>query len=115
MPELPTPRVKRNLRSIYKGTAGKLFFLRLGCLFLSLIPFVGLPNAICIMQRYKCNNTEIVGMPLEFNGRPGELLGKLIVWGFLSIVTVGIYGLFVLPVRYQEWITAHTVFGPVVL
>lgn len=115
MPELPTQRVKRSLRSTYKGTAGKYFFLRLGCLFLSLIPFIGLPNAVCILQRYKCNNTEIVGMPLEFNGKAGELLGRMFVWGFFTVITIGIYGLFLLPIRYQEWVTSHTVFGPIMM
>lgn len=107
MADLPTQqRAKRNLRSTFKATAGQYFFLRLGCLFLSIIPFVGLPNALCILLRYKCKNTEIVGMPLEFNGRAGELLGRMFVWGFFTVITAGIYGLVVLPVRYKQWVTS---------
>ncbi|NLL56470.1 MAG: DUF898 domain-containing protein [Clostridiales bacterium] len=115
MADKPTQRVKRSLRSTYNGTAGSYFLLRLGCLFLSLIPFIGLPNAICILERYKCRNTEIVGMPLEFNGKAGDLLGRMFVWGFFTVITIGIYGLFVLPIRYQQWKTSHTVFGPIIM
>lgn len=114
MPDRPQ-RAKRSLRSNFKGAPGEYFFLRLGCLFLAIIPFIGLPNSICILQRYICRNTELVGMPLEFNGKAGDLLKKMFVWGFFSVITLGIYALVLLPVRYREWITAHTVFGPIVV
>lgn len=108
-------RKKRSLKSRFTATAGKYFFLRLGVAILAIIPIVGLPNSICIMERYKCRNTQIVGMPLEFNGKAGDLLKNMIVWGFFTIITIGIYGLVLLPVRFQQWKTAHTVFGPVVM
>ena len=111
---LPAQRRKRSLRSSFTATCGKYFFLKIGLALLSIIPFC-LPVAVCIHERYKCSHTEIVGMPLEFTGKAGELLGKMIVWGLLSIVTIGIYALVVLPVRYEQWKTAHTVFGPVVM
>lgn len=115
MVQQQTQRKKRNLKSRYTATAGKFFFLRIGLFFLSLIPFFGLPNAVCIYQRYKCRNTTIVGMPLEFVGRAGNLLKNIIIWGILSVITIGIYFVFLLPIRFQQWKTANTVFGPIVM
>lgn len=111
---LPVQRRKRSLRSSFNATCGRYFFLKLGLALLSIIPFC-MPVAICIHERYKCSHTEIVGMKLEFTGRAGELLGKMIVWGLLSIITIGIYAMIVLPVRFEQWKVAHTVFGPVVM
>lgn len=108
-------RKKRNLKSRFSGTAGKYFFLKVGVFFLAFIPFVGLPNSICILQRYKCRNTQIVGMPLEFVGKAGNLLKNIIIWGFFTVITIGIYGLVLAPLRCQQWKTANTVFGPVVM
>ncbi len=104
---------KRNLQSQFTGTPGKLFFLRLGLLLLSVIPFVGLPNAMCIYQRWMCKHTTIVGMPLHFEGKAGPLLKEMLKWFFFSIITVGVYALFLLPVRVEQWRVANTVFGPV--
>lgn len=108
-------RKKRSLKSRYSGTAGKFFFLKLGCVLLSIIPLIGLPNAICILERYHCKNTTIVGMPLEFNGKSGDLLKNMIKWVFFTIITIGIYGVFLMPIRFKQWKTAHTVFGPIVI
>lgn len=115
MEQQPQQRKKRSLKSVFTATAGRYFFLRLGVSLLAIIPIIGLPNAICIMERYHCKNTQIVGIPLEFTGKSGNLLGQLIKWFFFSIITLGIYGVFLLPIRYKQWITSHTVFGPIVM
>lgn len=113
--QLQATRRRRSLRSCFSGTAGKYFFLRLGLGLLSIIPIIGLPNAICIWERYRCRNTQIVGMPLQFTGRAGELLKKIIVWCFFTIITIGIYGLILAPVRFEQWKAEHTIFGPVTM
>ncbi len=105
----------RDLRSRFNGTCGKYFFLKFGLSLLAIIPIIGLPNAICIHQRYICRHTQIVGMPLEFKGTSGKLLLQMIKWIFFSIITIGLYGMIVMPVRFQQWKTANTVFGPVTM
>lgn len=115
VPQQRAQRKKRSLKSRFKATAGKYFFLKLGVALLSIIPIFGFPNAVCIFERYKCRNTEIVGMPLEFVGKAGNLLKNLIVWGFFTVITIGIYGLFMAPLRFQQWKTANTVFGPIMM
>ncbi len=107
------PIHSRNLQSQFVGSPAKMFWMRLGLILLSLIPFVGLPNAICIYKRWVCKNTYVVGVPMQFEGKAGELLLNIIKWGFFSIITIGIYALCLLPYRYKQWETANTIFGPV--
>jgi uncharacterized membrane protein YjgN (DUF898 family) len=106
-------RENRSCESVYFGRPGKYFGLMICMFLLSIVPIFGLPNAICITERWNCAHTRIVGMPLQFEGKAMELLGKMIVWLFFTIITVGIYGLVMLPVRYKQWIAKNTVFGPV--
>lgn len=107
-------RTKQNVESKFTGTAGKHFGMILGTTLLSIIPFVGLPNAICIRERWYARHTQIVGMRLKFEGKAGKLLGRFFVWGFFSVITVGVYALFLLPIRYKQWIVSNTTFEPVV-
>lgn len=104
---------KRNLQSRFTGTAGKYFFLRLGLMFLCVIPFIGWANAMCIHERWKCKHTAIVGVPLQFEGKAGPLLKELFKWFFFSIITLGVYTVFLLPIRVEQWRVANTVFGSV--
>ncbi len=106
-------RSRQNVSSFYDGTAGRHFFMMLGTALLSIIPFVGLPNALCIQNRWNCRHTQIVGMRLRFEGRAGNLLGRLFVWGFFSVITLGIYALVLAPVRYKQWVAEHTIFEAV--
>ena len=105
-----TPR--RNLRSSYNGSVGAHFFMILGTSLISIIPFV-LPAALCYRIRWNIKHTTVTGVPLVFEGKAGQLFGKLIKWGILSILTLTLYGMIVAPVRYKEWVAANTVFGPI--
>ncbi|MFW5780907.1 MAG: hypothetical protein ACOCWI_05595, partial [Bacillota bacterium] len=80
------------------------------CFLLSLT-VIGLPFAVCMKQRWIINNTKIVGMPLMFEGKGINLMGKMIVWGFFTIITLSLYS-FVIPCRFQQWKAANTVFAP---
>ena len=104
---------KRSLESKFTGTPGKFFFMRLGVMLLAIIPIIGLPNAVCIYQRWICKHTTIVGVPLQFVGKAGPLLKELIKWFFFSIITLGVYAVFLLPIRIEQWRTSNTIFGPV--
>ena len=95
--------------SEFKGTG--LEFL--GYFFLSffacLIPVVGVVLSTHIIIKWVINNTVIDSHQLKFTGDFGGLFVKHLIWGLLSMVTCGIYGLFV-PVKYIEWETEHTVY-----
>lgn len=49
----------------------------------------------------------IDGKKLVFEGKAASLFGQWVKWMLLSIVTCGIYALFV-PVKKMEWITKNT-------
>ena len=44
---------------------------------------------------------------LVFDGKGIQLFGKYIAWGFLTIITLGIYGLW-LPIKMEKWKLKHT-------
>ena len=44
---------------------------------------------------------------MKFDGTGAQLFGSYIKWFLLSIVTFGIYTLW-LPIKMQQWITKHT-------
>lgn len=114
MEPMGTRRKRRNLRSVFSGTPGKYFFMRLGTSLLCLTVLFIAP-ALCYRQRWLCRRTSITGVPLEFNGTGGDLFKNLIKWGFFSLITLGIYGVFFAPLRYKQWVAAHTCFGPIVI
>ncbi len=64
------------------------------------------PAMWCYRLRWVYSNTVIGGYRLKFTGKGGQLFGKYIVWLLLSIVTLGVYALFV-PIKYKKWETKH--------
>jgi uncharacterized membrane protein YjgN (DUF898 family) len=69
------------------------------------------PFALVLKQRWKAKHTYIYGRRLIFLGTGLGLFGLWIKWFFLIIVTLGIYGFWVVP-RVQKWITVNTDFDP---
>lgn len=74
----------------------------------SAVPIVGLAWGKIIMLNWEINHTVIDSRRLVFTGKVGNLFGKYFLWGFLSIITFGIFGLFV-PVKYMRWETERTI------
>ena len=77
---------------------GFLFCITLGIAF---------PWLECWRYRWEIDNKYIDGSKLYFDGTGAQLFGKYIIWWLLSIITFGIYALFV-PVKIKKWITSHT-------
>lgn len=65
------------------------------------------PWAICMLHSWKARNTLFQGRPLKFTGTGVDLIGKWIVWWFLTIITLGLYSFIWYP-RYVKWVTEHT-------
>ena len=65
------------------------------------------PWLACWSQRWHADHTYINGKQLSFNGTGGELFVKYIVWFLLTIITLGIYSLW-LYINMQKWIVSHT-------
>lgn len=68
---------------------------------------IGLPWAICYVERWNIEHSKIDGRQIIFCGKGSALLCKCLVWAGLIIVTLGIY-LFVLPISYRKWIVSNT-------
>jgi uncharacterized membrane protein YjgN (DUF898 family) len=87
-------------------------FLGTGILAYLLIIFtigIGFPWAICMIMRWQRYHTLVGGRRLRFVGTGGDLFVKYIVWVLLTMVTLGIYSLWVTPAM-QRWLTENTEF-----
>jgi uncharacterized membrane protein YjgN (DUF898 family) len=68
---------------------------------------IGLPWAVCIRQSWYANHTKIDGRQLVFDGTAIELFGQYIKWFLLTIVTLGIYSLW-LNIKMHAWVVSKT-------
>ena len=78
----------------------------LGALITGITLGIGLSWAQCMIYNYEYSHTVYNGKRLKFEGTGGDLFVNRFKWIFFSIITFGIY-LFIMPVRKQQWITAH--------
>lgn len=76
--------------------------------FLNLFSF-GLLAPFCetLLYSWRINHTTYDTIDMEFDGKGFQLLGNYIKWTFLTIITLGIYGLWV-PIRKIQWEVKHT-------
>ncbi|MHB9296734.1 hypothetical protein PilKf_02509 [Pillotina sp. SPG140] len=97
--------------SVFDGSVLGNFGTNLVATLLAFITLgIGLPWAVAYRQRWLASHTVIEGKRLRFDGTGGQLFGNYIIWFLLSIITLGIYGLFFMPVRIQQWVSKHTLF-----
>lgn len=88
----------------YVGTALLGFFITvctLGIMY---------PYALVLRQRWHAKHTYINGRQLRFRGLATDLFLQWVKWLLLSIITVGIYLLWVQP-RLTRWVVEHTDFA----
>lgn len=93
-----------------KFTGGLLGLIGISILQYLMILFtcgIATPWAICLRERWYVKHTVIDGHKLTFNGTGGQLFGRYILWCFLSVVTFGIFALWV-PIKMKAWVTKHT-------
>ena len=93
-----------------KFTGGLLGWIGINILSALLTIFtigIGGPAATCMKERWIASHTYIDGEQLVFDGTGTQLWGKVIVWIFLIIITLGFF-LFWLPLKSKAWIASHT-------
>ncbi|MFA6852099.1 MAG: DUF898 family protein [Bacilli bacterium] len=94
--------------SKFTGHAFGLLGINILCVLLILITLtLGLPAAIAMKQRWETKNTIIDNNQLEFLGQGINLFGQYIKWLLLSIITIGIYSLWI-PLKFENWIVSNT-------
>ena len=73
----------------------------LGILLSVITLLIGVPWAVCMIERWKAKHTVIEGRRIAFDGTGGQLFGNYIKWFLLTIITLGIYGLW-LGIKIDE-------------
>lgn len=93
-----------------KFTGGLLGLIGISILSMIIILFtlgLGLPWAVCLKERWLAEHTFIDNQQLKFDGNGGQLFANYIKWFFLTIITLGIYGLW-LNIKIKQWVVMHT-------
>lgn len=67
------------------------------------------PFAVVLRLRWRNKHTYINGRRLIFLGSAWGLFGNWLKWWFFTVITLGIYGLWVIP-RMTKWIVENTDF-----
>lgn len=98
----------RILGSSWTGNAVVLDLLYIGTFILWVIT-LGIMKPVIISWRksYVQKHMFIDGHNVRFDGDGGQMIGNFILWNLLSIITLGIYALFV-KVRIAKWVNKHT-------
>ena len=78
----------------------------------AVLSLIGLAWAAIRFIKWDTKHTVISGNSIKFNGNAFQLLGNCIKWTFLTIITVGIYGLW-LPIKVRQWKVKHMELQPV--
>ncbi len=76
--------------------------------FVTLVPVVGFAWADIMRNRWFTEHTVIDSRRLVFTGTVGKFFLKYLLWGFLTAITFGIFGLFV-PVKAMRLVAEHTI------
>lgn len=73
----------------------------------AIIAAIGICWAEIKFIKWETKHTVISGNKLKFNGTALQLFGNYIKWTFLTVITIGIYGLW-LPIKVRKWRVKHT-------
>ena len=94
--------------SFFNGKLIQLIGINILCNFLNLIS-LGLlyPFTICLRLRWLCKHSVINKKKLIFKGKGTSLFFNYFIWSFLTIITFGIYGLF-LGYKMIKWETKNS-------
>lgn len=95
--------------SKYDGNGFVRYILNIGLWILVCITFsLAYPFKVCVLNRYDKKHSIIDGYRLKFTGTAMQYFGKHILWTFLSIITIGIYYIFV-SLKKEAWVRKHTI------
>ncbi len=83
----------------------------LGFVVIGVCAMVGFCWACIIYVKWDSKHTVISGQRLKFTANTFNLVCNIIKWTFLTVITVGIYGLW-MPIKVRKWQIAHTVSEP---
>lgn len=73
-----------------------------------IVPFVGFAWSIIIRTKWEMCHTVTDSRRLIFVGTVGSLFLKYLLWGFLTVITFGIFSFFI-PVKQMRWEAENTI------
>ena len=89
------------------GLLGLIGISFLAGLLASITLGIGTPWAVCMVMNWYAKHITIDGKKVTFDGNGGQLFGQYIKWLLLTIITCGIYGLW-LSIKMVGWVVSHT-------
>lgn len=99
------------VRSSFSGGLLGLFVINFVTSFLSTLTLgIAYPWLYVWQSNWFAKHTTYNGRKLLFVGKGGQLFGLILKWFLLTIITLGIYGLFI-PVKLLKWKTENTHFA----
>lgn len=104
--EPEAPRKASEISYFDGNTWEYLGLLALGALITIATLGIGLAWAQCLFWRYRAKHTVVCGRRLTFDGTGLQLFENYLIWGVLTILTLGIYGLWV-PFKVRAWYCGH--------
>lgn len=102
-------QIKKEIRtdSYFDGSLIELIGWKLLSFLITIISFgIAAPWGACMIYSYQINHTVYNGKRLKFEGTGGDLFVNIFKWVLLSIITLGIYTLFI-PVRKTKWVISN--------
>ena len=101
--------IKKEIRtdSYFDGSLIELIGWKLLSFLITIISFgIAAPWGACMIYSYQINHTVYNGKRLKFEGTGGDLFVNIFKWALLSIITLGIYTLFI-PIRKTKWVISN--------
>lgn len=74
---------------------------------------IATPWLLVWFYKWEVSHTVVEGQRMEFTGSGTSLVMNWFKWLLLTIITFGIYGLFI-PVRVRQWRATHTTFKRII-
>ncbi len=98
--------------SVFTGRMLANYFIGLATILVSLITLgLAYPAMVCWKLKWKASHTYLNGRQLAFDGNAMQLMGKYVLWMFLSLITFGLYYIFSAELKLTEWEIKHTHFS----
>lgn len=102
-------QIKKKIRtdSYFDGGLLELIGWKLLSFLITVITFgIAAPWGACMIYSYQINHTVYNGKRLKFEGTGGDLFVNIFKWVLLSIITFGIYILFI-PINKTKWVISN--------
>lgn len=102
------PIKKQNrIDSYFDGSVIELIGWKLLSFLITLVTFgIGAPWGACMVYAFEINHTVYNGKRLKFEGTGGDLFVNIFKWILLSIITLGIYIIFI-PIKKTRWVISN--------